>query len=164
MSSERDYPYSADADVTRLRGLDKLRGVADRGLATYLHGLFVQLEQTWRREERRSAQEADYGAGGSAQFPDDYSSFDAVAPPERGTAARSEWDRKNSLVFHAWEEFLERLEAHKVDYYDRTGRELSRDQVSAHRDRYAQMLRRRHGIAYADPKWLEEHESWKERR
>jgi|SRR6478736_4442184 len=164
MTTERDYPFDPAADVTRLRGLDRLRAVADRGTAAFLHGLWVRLEPTWRREERRTAQEADYGAGGSAVFPDDYSALDALAHPERGTAAREVWDRKNSLVFHAWQEFLERLEAHKMDYFDRTGRELTRDQVAAHRDRFAQLVRRQYGVAYADAKWLDEHNAWQERR
>ena len=164
MSTERDYPYSPTADATRLHGLDKLRAVADRGTAAYLHGLWLKLEPTWRAEERRSAQEADYGVGGSAVFPDDYSAFDAVAPPESGTAARSTWDRANALVFHAWQEWFEQLEAYKMEHVDRTGRELSRDQVAAHRDRFAQIMRRKYGRAFADPKWLDEHNAWQERR
>lgn len=164
MTSERDYPYSVDADVTKLRGLDKLRAVSDRGTAAYLHRLWVQLEPGWRREERRSAQEADYGPGGSAQFPDDFSSFDAIAAPEKGTAARDAWDRKQSLVFHAWQEWLEKLEAYKVDYFERTGTELSRDQIAAHRERFARLMRRHYGIAYADQRWVDEHNAWQERR
>jgi hypothetical protein len=164
VSTEHDYPFDPAADVTRLRGLDKLRAVADRGTAAYLHGLWVKLEPTWRAEERRSAQEADYGVGGSAAFPDDYSAFDALATPERDTAARSAWDRKNALVFHAWQEWLEKLEAYKVDYLNRIGRELSRDQVAAHRERFVVLMRRQYGVAYADPKWLDEHNAWQERR
>jgi hypothetical protein len=160
MGTERDYPFDASADVTRLHGLDKLRAVADRGTAAYLHGLWVKLEPTWRRADAR----ADYGAGGEAQFPDDYSAFDSVAVPETGTAARVAWDSKNALVFHAWQEWLEKLEAYKVDYLEKTGRELGRDQVAAHRDRFAQMMRRQYGVAYADPKWTDEHNAWQERR
>jgi hypothetical protein len=159
VTTDRDYPYDPAADVTRLHGLSKLRAIADRGTAAYLHGLWVRLEPSWRRQ----AQAADYGVGGSAQFPDDYSSFDRVETPEQGTAARSEWDRKNALVHAAWHEFLERLEAHRMGHADRTRSELTRDQVAAHRDRFAQILRREYGVAYADPKWVEEHDSWQER-
>jgi hypothetical protein len=164
MTTERDYPYDPAANVSQLRGLDKLRAVADRGTAAYLHGLWVRLEPTWRAEEHRSAQEADYGVGGSAVFPDDYSALDAMAPPERDTAARSAWDRKNALVFHAWQEWLEKLEAYKVDYFDRNGRELNREQVEAHRMRFVALLRRQYGVAYADPNWIKEHDAWQERR
>ena len=160
MTTERDYPHDRAADVAKLRGLDKLRAVADRGTAAYLHGLWAKLEPTWRAEERRQ----DYGAGGSAQFPDDYSAFDAPTVPEAGTAARSVWDRKNALVFHAWQEWFEKLEAYTVDYLEKTGQELGRDQASAHRDRFAQLVRREYGVAYADPKWLDEHNAWQERR
>lgn len=163
MSTER-YPYDAAANVAKLRGLDKLRAVADRGTAAYLHRLWVQLEPTWRAEERRGAQEADYGVGGSAAFPDDYSAFDAVAVPERGTAAHETWARTNALVFHAWKEFLEQLESHKMDYVHRTGRELTKDQQAAHRERFVRVMRRQYGVAYADQKWLGEHDSWQERR
>jgi len=143
VTTEREFPFDPAADATKLRGLDKLRAVADRGTAAWLHRLWAQLEPQWRREDRRN----DFGAGGTAQFPDDYSAFDVATVPERDTAARAEWDRKNALVFHAWQEFLERLEAHKMDYFDRTGSELTRDQVAAHRDRFAQLVRRQYGIA-----------------
>lgn len=159
MTTERDFPYDPRADVTSLRGLQKLQAVADRGTAGYLHDLWVRLEPTWRAEERS----ADYGAGGTASFPDDYSAFDDTAP-EPGSAARIEWDRKNALVHAAWREFLEGLEAHKIAYRSRTGGELTRDQVAAHRERYARILRRTYGIAFADQKWLAAHDAWQERR
>lgn len=163
MSSERDFPYDPRADVTKLHGLDKLRAVADRGWAAELHKLWVQNEPRWRAEGERGAKDADYGLGGSAVFPDDYSAFDALGPPAPGTAARSEWERTNSQVFHAWEEWLARLEEYKVDYRERSGRELTAGQDAAHRARWAQIMRRHYGIAYPDPKWVELHKAWQVR-
>lgn len=160
MSTERDYPFNPDADVTRLHGLARLTAIRDRDTAALLHQLYVQLEPRWRVQDSRQ----DFGAGGTAQFPDDYSGFDAVSIPEPNTAARATWDRKNALVFAAWQEFLGKLEEHQMDYLDRTGRELAKDQVSAHRDRFAQMMRREYGVAYADARWLDEHTAWQERR
>jgi hypothetical protein len=159
-ATDRDYPYDPAADVTKLHGLDKLRAVADRGTAAYLHRLYVQLEPTWRRDDAR----ADFGAGGTAQFPDDYSAFDVVQAPEAGTAAREVWDRKNAVVFHAWEQWSRDLEVYKMDYFERIGAELSRDQAAKHRERFAQAMRREYGFAYPDPKWLDEHNAWQERR
>ncbi len=107
---------------------------------------------------------ADYGRGGSGVFPDDYSVLDALKPPEGGTAARAAWDRQNALIFHAWEEWLASLEAYKQAYFERNGRELNREQCEAHRDRFAKAMRRKYGQAFADERWIQTHNEWKERR
>lgn len=164
MTTERDYPYSPTADATKLQGLDKLRAVPDRAVAAKLHALYVQLEPGWREQERRDAQAADYGLRGSAVFPDDYSVLDALRPPEQGTAARAAWDRQNAFIFHAWEEWLVNFEAFKRDYLEGTGRELSREQADGHRERFAKMMRRKYGQAFADERWVQAHNEWKERR
>lgn len=158
MTTERDFPYSPTADATKLYGLDKLRAVPDRSVAARLHSLYVELEPTWR------AQEAEDKARDSEVFPDDYSAFDAVSPPEPGTAARAAWERENAVVFHAWQEWSANLEAYKADWLQRTGRELSRDQVAAHRERFSKIMRRKYGRAYADERWVAEHRAWQERR
>lgn len=158
MTTERDYPYSPTADATKLYGLDKLRAVPDRAVAAKLHAIYVELEPTWR------AQEAANGARDSEVFPEDYSAFDCVTPPEAGTAARAEWERTNAVVFHAWQEWGVNLETYKADYLQRTGRELSRDQTAAHRERFGRMMRRKYGRAFADEKWVAEHRAWQERR
>jgi hypothetical protein len=164
VSTERDYPYSPTADATKLHGLDKLRAVPDRSVAAKLHAIYVELEPTWRAQERQAARGADYGLRGSAVFPDDYSAADALRPPEPGTAARAAWDRQNAVIFHAWEEWLENLEAFKRDYFERAGCELPREQAEAHRDRFAKLMRRKYGQAFADERWIQSHNSWKERR
>lgn len=164
MSTERDYHYSPTADATRLRGLDKLRAVPDRGVAAKLHALHVRLEPAWRAQEQRAVHAADYGLRGSAVFPDDYSVLDALRPPEPGTAARAAWDQQNAVIFHAWEEWLASLEAFKGEYFEGAGRELTREQIEAHRDRFAKAMRRKYGQAFADERWIQAHNGWKERR
>jgi len=153
-TTERDFPYSPTADATKLYGLDKLRAVEDRRTAAYLHDLYVRFEPAWRAAEARD----------SEVFPEDFSAFDAVRPPEAGTAARALWERENAVVYHAWQEWAANLETYKADYLQRTGRELSRDQVAAHRDRFGKIMRRKYGRAFADERWVEEHNAWQERR
>lgn len=106
----------------------------------------------------------DYGLGGSHGFPDDFSAPEAPTVPEKGSAARADWDRKHSLVFHAWAEFRDRLEVHKADHYARTGRDPSPEQMNEYRHRFARIMRRNYGIAFPDPKWIEDHDAWQARR
>jgi hypothetical protein len=70
VSSERDYPYNPDADVTKLVGLAKLTAIQDRSLAAMLHELYFVAERNERdprfqareraKEQRRLEEERDH--------------------------------------------------------------------------------------------------------
>lgn len=58
----RDYPYDPAARMEELRGIDRLRGIADRKLAEHLYLLYVQAERnstTQATRERTHAVDLD---------------------------------------------------------------------------------------------------------
>lgn len=57
-----DYPYDPAARVEHLRGLDRLRGVADRKLAEHLYLLHVQAERNSTTHTRERAYAVTFDA------------------------------------------------------------------------------------------------------
>lgn len=118
----------------------------------------------WRGDAWEPPSAPDCGLGGSHGFPDDFSAPEAATVPEKGSAARADWDRKNAIVFHAWQEFSDRLSDYQADHFSRTGRDLIPEQITDHKHRFARIMRRAYGVAFADPRWVEDHNAWHERR
>lgn len=55
-SGAEDYPYDASLRAEQLRGLDRLRGIADRKLAGYLYVLYARADGNTSREAERRAE------------------------------------------------------------------------------------------------------------
>jgi hypothetical protein len=126
-----DYPYSDDdfRRVTKLIGLDRLRGVRDYSLRRLCWALYWITEASsppprsdeWRMDD------------------DDFDPSRPKLPPETNGLLRAEWDG-----------FNKRLDSWAAKRYRETGVMVSDSDRRVHTARFAAILRKRYGATYPE--------------
>jgi hypothetical protein len=145
--SEREFPFDSELRSENQNGLDKLRCVADRGLARTLFELYFRLAP-----DTIHAEEFD-----PSQFGDEEPELDDLRDP--AGAAAAQLDRECAALHHAWDVFYRNM----ADYEALHGRRLSRAQRADHVYKFGTKLEEIYGRTHPTTTWSARRKDWEER-